>query len=234
MRESIILQFTNKSRLISGPKVEVYVGAQRKHYSLPKLLLCHYSTYFDRCFNGRFIEAQSQKLDLPEDKVDDFEVLLEFMLRGTLAGSLQVQETGGQAIRRCIEFLEYADKYDLGAATCEAVYEPLKKALLDPYKGKVTKAPRTVIKPVVIPRPGVIIPDDIRTVYRIAGPESPLRTLVTQGALSAYGVKECVVHYKNPIAEIPGFAADLLAQICTSLKPRQKWIDPITRLERFT
>lgn len=38
--------------MISGPKVDIYVGPTKKHYSLPKLLLCHYSTYFDRCFNG--------------------------------------------------------------------------------------------------------------------------------------------------------------------------------------
>jgi hypothetical protein len=69
--------------MISGPKVDLYVGEEKKHYNLPKPLLCHYSDYFDACFNGNFSEAQSQKLELPDDKVQEFEILLEYMLRGT-------------------------------------------------------------------------------------------------------------------------------------------------------
>jgi len=152
------------------------------------------------------------------------------MLRGSFAGSLQVQETSGEAIKRCIEFLEYADKYGLGAATCEAVYEPLRNAVLEPYMAQNRKVPKSVAKP----RSTTITPDDIKTVYRIAANGSPLRTLVTQGALSAHGIKECIVCFRYPIAEVPEFAADLLAHFCTSLKSRQKWIDPTTRLMKFT
>lgn len=80
------------NRMISGPRVDVYVGPNKKQYNVPKLLLWHYSDFFDRCFNGKFAEAQSQKVDLPEDNVEDFEILLEFMLRGTSPGSLKVTE----------------------------------------------------------------------------------------------------------------------------------------------
>jgi hypothetical protein len=80
------------SRMISGPKVDLYVGPSKKHYHLPKLLLCHYSDFFDSCFNGGFIETLSQTLYLPEDRIEDFEILLEFMLRGTSPGSIKLIE----------------------------------------------------------------------------------------------------------------------------------------------
>jgi hypothetical protein len=79
-------------RMISGPKVDVYVGPTKKHYSLPKLLLCHYSDFFDCCFNGNFAEAQSQKLELPEDLVEEFEILLEYMLSGGWVKGLKFTE----------------------------------------------------------------------------------------------------------------------------------------------
>jgi hypothetical protein len=50
------------------------------------------------------------------------------MLRGTITESLTVTKKGGLGIRRCMGFLEYADKYDMGEA-CTAVYESLKEIL---------------------------------------------------------------------------------------------------------
>ena len=43
---------------MSGPKVDIYVGPKSKHYRVPKDILCYYSTYFDRCFNGQVKEAK--------------------------------------------------------------------------------------------------------------------------------------------------------------------------------
>ncbi|KAE9379034.1 hypothetical protein N431DRAFT_434036 [Stipitochalara longipes BDJ] len=85
--------------MISGPKVDVYVGPTEKYYNLPKLLLCHYSDFFDTCFNGGFMETLSQKLYLPDDKIEDFEILLEFMLRGTSPGSIKLTEVSTGAFQ---------------------------------------------------------------------------------------------------------------------------------------
>jgi hypothetical protein len=78
--------------MISGPKVDIYVGEKKKHYRPPKLLLCHYSDFFDCCFNGNFAEALSQKLELPEDLVEEFEILLEYMLRGSCLKAIKFTE----------------------------------------------------------------------------------------------------------------------------------------------
>jgi hypothetical protein len=83
--------------MISGPKVDLYIGPSKKHYNLPKLLLCHYSDFFDSCFNGGFIETLSQTLYLPEDRIEDFEILLEVMLRGTSPGSIKLTEVSAGA-----------------------------------------------------------------------------------------------------------------------------------------
>jgi hypothetical protein len=128
-------------------------------------------------------------LDLPEDRVNDFEVLLEYMLRGQVSGCFEVQETGGAAVQRCIDFLEYADKYELGAATCDVVYEPLKKALSTPA---VKSLPRPDPSK---RRTNDITEGDIELVYRISPADSPLRTLVAQAALSAKGILGSSVKY---------------------------------------
>lgn len=78
--------------MISGPKVDIYMGLQKMHYNLPKLLLCHYSDFFECCFNGNFAEAQSQKLELPDDQVEEFEFLLEYMLRGSSMKGIKFTE----------------------------------------------------------------------------------------------------------------------------------------------
>jgi len=158
---------------MAGPKVDVYVGAQKKQYSLPKLLLCHYSPCFNRCFNGKFIEAQTQELKLPEDKVDDFEVLLEYMLRGQISEVFEVKknQSASVAVQRCVNFLEYADKYELGDAACTEIYEPLKKAL----STKIIETLPSGSKKISNAVSEDAIEDAIETVYRVAPENSPLR-----------------------------------------------------------
>ncbi len=79
-----------------GPRVDIYVGPEIKHYSVLKNLLCYYSSYFDRCFNGGFKEAKEQKLALPEDSVEDFEILLHYVLTGYTLPHRDVTKVGTQ------------------------------------------------------------------------------------------------------------------------------------------
>lgn len=67
-----------------GPQVTVIVGDEsrsKKQFVLPKALLCHYSTYFDRCFNGEFVEARNQEVELDEDDPEIFALLVEWIVR---------------------------------------------------------------------------------------------------------------------------------------------------------
>jgi hypothetical protein len=62
-------------------RADIYDGPENQHYSVPKDVLAHYSAYFDRCFNGGFLEAKEKKLTLAEDKVENFETLLDYALQ---------------------------------------------------------------------------------------------------------------------------------------------------------
>jgi hypothetical protein len=116
--------------MLSGPRVDIYVGKENKHYLLPKLLLCHYSPFFDKCFNGLFKEGQTQKLELPDDKVEFFELLVEYMLHEKVQDSTMFSKdrTFEDDKDHCIEFIAYAEKYGVGEA-CIVVKDALHQAV---------------------------------------------------------------------------------------------------------
>lgn len=187
--------------MLAGPKVDVFVGPNKTPYKgLPKMLLCHYSDYFDRCFNGQFKEGQTQRLELPEDNIQDWETLLEFMLRGTV-GSLTSTQRRGAAIQRCMEFLEYVEKYDM-AEVSDIVYEPLKAALI----GSRDQEPIPTLQ-----RPHAVISSDAETVFRVAHPGSRLRAVLVQGVISAR--KDNALDLRQWEQEIHGYANEMIRQI---------------------
>jgi hypothetical protein len=49
-------------------------------------------------------------LELPEEAVEIFEVLLEFMQRHSVSDILSVKENSEESAQQCIDFLEYAEK----------------------------------------------------------------------------------------------------------------------------
>ena len=51
----------------------VKVGAKKKNFNVHKHLLCKSAAYFKAALEGSFIEAKSQILELPEEKVAVFE-----------------------------------------------------------------------------------------------------------------------------------------------------------------
>jgi hypothetical protein len=201
--------------MISGPKVDVYVGPKKKHYNLPKLLLCHYSKYFDRCFNGPFVEGQTQKLELPEDNVEYFEFLLEYMLRGKFPDTPPVACCDGFTTYRWLEFLQYADKYDFGDVS-GVVFERLKKRLSWLASSGRLKGYHEVDA------------QCIEVVFTAAPAGSLLRALIVQAALSDKGVDGLKVFAKQE-ERLEGYAAELLKQIRSSRISGGKWTDPLTK-----
>lgn len=88
-----------------------------------------YSTFFGRCFNGGFKEAKEQKLVLPEDRVDFFQLLLDYMF--TSSGELvKAKGDSKEQMEHYMEFIEYAGKYDLLGAL-EIISGGLKDLLED-------------------------------------------------------------------------------------------------------
>ncbi len=83
-------------RMMAGPKVEFFVGEEKKRHILPKLLICHYSPVFERAFNGPFAEGTTQSMNLPEDTVQDFEAMVEYMLHGNMGNIFSGIDAGGK------------------------------------------------------------------------------------------------------------------------------------------
>ena len=59
--------------------VNIFVGAERKRYHLHRDLLCDRSDYFTACFIGEFREAQENELSLPEDNIESFDLLVQWL-----------------------------------------------------------------------------------------------------------------------------------------------------------
>ena len=128
----LYVQETDKpdNSLMSGPRFDIIVGKDKKHCSLPRDLLSYYSMYFHRCFNGAFKEAKEQKLELLEDTVDDFEILLEYMLHHSVptCTEAKAKEKGGM-VTAYMSIISYADKYAMGSIFCDLLYGKLKERL---------------------------------------------------------------------------------------------------------
>lgn len=182
--------------MISGPRVDIYVGLEKKHYRLPKLLLCHFSPFFDKCFNGPFKEAQTQKLELPDDNVDFFELLVEYMLHGKVEDTEILMNPNNDLIAdkdHCIKFIAYVDKYGVGEAS-SMVEEKLQKIL--PWLGWTR-----------------ISGSDVETVFRAVPVGHELRKMITAATLSFSAQGQSSVKFRKQELEVDGFAAELLQQM---------------------
>lgn len=62
-------------------KVTVMVG--EKKYSLPKLLVCNYSRFFEAAFNGTFKEGVEQEMRSESTTVESFDLAIQWIYSGT-------------------------------------------------------------------------------------------------------------------------------------------------------
>lgn len=67
--------------MYEGLTATIVVGpaGESTRYSIPQALLCHYSKFFDRAFNGYFKESIEKYIELPEETPEEFELLLQWI-----------------------------------------------------------------------------------------------------------------------------------------------------------
>ena len=70
--------------LLDGECVDIYVGPSRKHWNLPKKLLWHHSPFFAKAFNGNFREGIEGRIELREDDIAAFRLLVRWMFTNTI------------------------------------------------------------------------------------------------------------------------------------------------------
>jgi hypothetical protein len=166
--------------------VDIYVGKEFKHFHLPKDILCYYSTYFDRYFNGRFKEAAEHNLTLPEDRVEYFQHLLDYMILNG-GDAIKVNGDWRQKMKYYMGFIEYIGKYDLLGAL-QMISVDLKKLMeeafnLDNYSYR-------------------LVPVYIETVFRVLPEGHELRDSVAVLAMK-YGILNG--YYKTQEKMVDGF-----------------------------
>ena len=197
---------------MSGPRVEIIVGSAKKTYSIPKNLVCYWSSYFDKCLNSTFIEGQTQKVTLEEDNPEYFELLLKYMFAGgeIRKDCVDITQGGAAGMKMCMDYIEYTDKYGMGGASV-AVHDSLERIL-----------PTTISSGDV---GAWVTTAQVETVFRVAPVGSPLRTLITKAALSTTGFAG--ITFSKQERELDGFAAEMLRLMRPSFQYcNLNWTDP--------
>ena len=127
-------------RLACSAPIQIYVGPEEKHYTLPKDLLCYYSPFFVASLNGNFKEAKEGVLRLPEGDPRYFNVFVEYMKIGTAtftpesytpastpSGAAHSWDIEG-GIVDILDLVQFTDKYDIGEVASAAA-KPLEELL---------------------------------------------------------------------------------------------------------
>ncbi|KAH6719896.1 hypothetical protein BKA61DRAFT_470881, partial [Leptodontidium sp. MPI-SDFR-AT-0119] len=192
------------SKMNKSPLVGVFVGPEKKHFSVPQDLLTHLSPYFDAAFSGNYKEGITSSLGLDEDNRGDFEVLQDFVVNGNVLDILTVDKWGDEVVERCIGFLVYANKCLLGPVD-EHVYEPHRPDLVSRgskgFRGAHTER-----------------------VFGVTAKDSSLRGLITHAALSFGGARKGT--YREQELKVDGFAAELL-RLTRECVTHITWNDPL-------
>ncbi|KAF7889015.1 hypothetical protein EAF00_009315 [Botryotinia globosa] len=138
-------------------------------------------------------------MELPEDTVEDFEVLVEYVFHHGVGDKLSISENGRHAAKLCISFLKYADQYDLGDVST-LVCDALRSALM-------------------VGGASAFEPSFIEVVFSLTKDGNCLRELIADAALSFQGEKFSVypefrkANFKKQESEVEGFAVALYRQL---------------------
>lgn len=87
--------------------MNIYVGAPKQKFSIHKNLICGSSKFFDRAFNGGFIEAAIGQLDLPEDSPTTFEHFVGWLYRSRV--DFSASDDDDTPLLRLIDLYNFGD-----------------------------------------------------------------------------------------------------------------------------
>lgn len=156
---------TLRKRLLAGPTVDIFVGAERRHWTLHRNLLCHHSSYFETELVGHEVPRKGKAgdgantLELPDGDPRGFELLVKWLYQGALedAAGMTDMEKYEHAVA-CHKLYVLCDKFDMTR---------LKNMAMDRYRRELNEAQ-------LVPDP-----DEINEIYRASPTRSPFRKLMT-------------------------------------------------------
>jgi hypothetical protein len=91
-----------RNRVLGNEIVILYVGEQRKQFTVHKKLLCDRCEYFSKAFRGNFQEAGKGEMYLPEDHPAVVASLIDYLYRGALP---EATNDDGYSLLVCLFFL---------------------------------------------------------------------------------------------------------------------------------
>jgi hypothetical protein len=156
---------TLRKRLLAGPTVDIYVGAEKRHWTLHRNILCHHSNWFESELVGHEVvkargHGENNTLELLDGDPKGFELLVKYLYQGSLDN---------------FEEMTDEEKYDYAIA-CHKLYllcdkfamVQLKNIAMDLFRQRLNEAQ--------------LVPDptEINEIYRASPVNSPFRGLMTK------------------------------------------------------
>jgi hypothetical protein len=193
---------TLHKRLLAGPTVDIFVGPERRHWTLHRNLLCHHSSYFETEFVGHEVpksnkgDGGANELELPDDDPRGFELLVKWLYQGSL------EDVSGMADM---------EKYDYAVA-CNKLYVLCDKFDMVLLKNIAMDRYRQLLNEVQL----VPDPDEINDIYRASSARSPFRRLMTNIAARQImdpEVDKDAESYRRCFENNPDFAVEMVNSI---------------------
>ena len=191
-----VLQWANcMFRLLSGALMDVYVGQDRRHWSLHYNLLCHHSDYFED-HSAKDGKKPNTKVDLPEDDPRAFELLVKWLYQG------KIDDVANMSLEKKWEYAEACQKLYV---LCDRINLPqLKNHAIDQFR-------RGCFDAGLVPGP-----EEMKPIYERTPPSSPFRKLVSRIAarqiMDPEGENDAQM-YKMCFESNPDFAVDVINAI---------------------
>jgi hypothetical protein len=204
-----------RERLLSGPTIDIYVGEEKRHWSLHRNLLCYHSEYLKAELQaspeaapksktkGSSDGASNLRLDLQDDDPSGFELLVKWLYQGKLDDVSSIdddQEKYNYAVA-CQKLHNLCDRFEM---------PKLKNIAIDQYRKGLSEAG--------------LVPDadELNIIYRQSPRGSPFRKLMVSIAarqlMDPDNDEKDAESYRQCFEDDASFAIDLLNAVKLGVK----------------
>ncbi|KAF7957265.1 hypothetical protein EAE96_002852 [Botrytis aclada] len=95
-------------------RLEVGTGFNQVVFNVHKKLICEKIAFFDKMFNGKFLEGITHCAKMSEDNIEAFKLMLGWVYRGSIEPGIGLTfADGNSASTPLLELLILAEKYDI-------------------------------------------------------------------------------------------------------------------------
>ncbi|TGO44417.1 hypothetical protein BCON_0523g00040 [Botryotinia convoluta] len=95
-------------------RLEVGTGFDQVVFNVHKTILCQKIAFFDKMFNGKFLEGITHSAKMPEDNIEAFKLMLGWVYSGAIEPGIGLTfADGNSASTPLLELLILAEKYDI-------------------------------------------------------------------------------------------------------------------------